>query len=178
MSHPVAPTSLDRLNKFRLDKVLNDDPLTHTLTLLGTLPGEDTAPVKAIVRIEKTAWNSQHAGSLLGEDGLIHRVNLEESTDIVCVVPSQSFRSLTLDSIPGFLGGCVKIGRGMSKSTSSVQRRMCMSARYVILPFHFIHRMSDLKRRAVHETGTAYDHRDSRVVRKSREAIYRGFPSS
>ena len=94
MSHPAAPISLDKLNKFQLDRVLNEDPLTHTLTLLGTLPGEDTAPVKAIVRIEKTALNSQRAGSILGEDGLIHRVTLEESTDIVCAIRSPFFADI------------------------------------------------------------------------------------
>ncbi|RDB14766.1 m7GpppX diphosphatase [Hypsizygus marmoreus] len=82
MSHPAAPTSLEKLNKFSFERVLNEDPLTHSLTLLGAFPGPAADRVQAIVRIEKTALDPDRGGSFFGDNGLVKRVTLEESTDI------------------------------------------------------------------------------------------------
>jgi m7GpppX diphosphatase len=85
---PAAPTSLDKLNEFNFERVINEDPATHSLILLGTLPathGElEGTRVKAIIRIEKTALAPDQAKSFFsGESPLVERVELEESTDIV-----------------------------------------------------------------------------------------------
>jgi m7GpppX diphosphatase len=91
MSHPAAPTSLDKLTKFNFESVINEDPVTHSITLLGTLPdaqGQSNPGerVRAIIRIEKTALAADQAKSLFsGENALLTRVELEESTDIVCI---------------------------------------------------------------------------------------------
>ena len=82
MSHITAPISLETLKKFTFDRTLNEDPMTHTLTILGTLPIHEEI-VQAIIRIERTAIQSDRAPRLFGEDGLIKRVKLEENTDIV-----------------------------------------------------------------------------------------------
>ena len=55
-----APTSLDRLISFDFERVLNEDPATHSLIVLGSFPGVQgpDSPgerVRAIIRIEKTA---------------------------------------------------------------------------------------------------------------------------
>lgn len=85
MSHPAAPTTLDKLKNFQFDKVINEDPLTHSLTLLGTFPGtiDVQERVTAIVRVEKTALDPDTAGKLFAVDGLLKKVAFEESTDIV-----------------------------------------------------------------------------------------------
>jgi len=91
MAHPAAPTSLDALNKFKFVRILNEDPLTHSITLLGNFPERDgLGDVPAIVRVEKTALNVNDAPHLFGERRSIRKVVLEESTDIV--------RFLTMDS--------------------------------------------------------------------------------
>ena len=91
MAHPAAPTSLDALNKFKFERILNEDPLTHSITLLGNFPERDgLGDVPAIVRVEKTALNVNDAPHLFGERRSIRKVVLEESTDIV--------RFLTMDS--------------------------------------------------------------------------------
>ncbi|KAF8074074.1 scavenger mRNA decapping enzyme [Lyophyllum atratum] len=88
MSHPASPTNLDRLKTFRFDRIINEDPMTHTLTLLGSLPiptHDDSLKsecVTAIIRVEKTALYPECAESLFADDGLVQRVVLEESTDI------------------------------------------------------------------------------------------------
>lgn len=85
------PVSLDKLTKFNFEKIINEDPATHTIILLGTLPdtqGQDDSGerVRAIIRIEKTALAPDQAKSFFsGENALVTRVELEESTDIVCV---------------------------------------------------------------------------------------------
>ncbi|EAU86307.2 mRNA decapping enzyme [Coprinopsis cinerea okayama7 len=79
MSHPAAPKSLEDLQAFEFTRILNEDPLTHTLTLLGSLRTE-----QAIIRIEKTPLNASDASKFLrpGDGGLVRRIQLEESTDI------------------------------------------------------------------------------------------------
>ncbi|KAH9990963.1 scavenger mRNA decapping enzyme [Russula compacta] len=67
------------LGRFVFERVLNEDSLTHSVVLLGTLPSSPDTPdgqVKtAIVRIERTALPSF-------SDGLIATAKLVESTDI------------------------------------------------------------------------------------------------
>jgi len=124
------PPSLEALEKFTLERILNDDPITHALTILGNIPAptsnnEDSeGRLQAIIRIEKTALNPEDAPLFFGPRGLIKRAELEESTDIVC------FASLTFDSCldqtfalvrstPGYLGGLQTKGTATSRLTSS-----------------------------------------------------------
>jgi len=88
MSNPVAPTTLSRLNEFSFNKVLHEDPFTHSIVLHGTFPSltEPTDKIQAIVRIEKTALDSENPGRFFSENGYVQRIELEESTDIVWLV--------------------------------------------------------------------------------------------
>jgi m7GpppX diphosphatase len=85
MSNPAAPKSLSDLEKFTFERVLNEDPLTHTLILLGTFPRPEPSdePLKAVIRIEKTALNPGDGPRFFGANGIIKRVEVEGSTDIV-----------------------------------------------------------------------------------------------
>ena len=77
--------SLEALARFTLERILNDDPITHALTLLGSTPvPNDEGRVNAIIRIEKTALHPEHAPQFFGPGGLIKKIELEESTDIAC----------------------------------------------------------------------------------------------
>lgn len=88
MSHPAGPKTLEALNKFVLERVINEDPVTHSLSLLGTFPSPDSTDaqsrVLAIIRIEKTALDVTAAPLLFSPDasGLVQRAQLEGSTDI------------------------------------------------------------------------------------------------
>ncbi|KAH9968229.1 scavenger mRNA decapping enzyme [Russula dissimulans] len=69
-----------QLDRFVFDRVLNEDPATHSVALLGTLRSSssktsDDQTKTAIVRIEKTALPSF-------SDGLITTTKLVENTDI------------------------------------------------------------------------------------------------
>ncbi|KAI8986786.1 scavenger mRNA decapping enzyme [Trametes punicea] len=69
------------LQQFNFDRVLNEDPITHALTILGSLPVRGTSErAQAIVRIEKTPLTSDHAEQLLTAQ--LKDVKLIESTDI------------------------------------------------------------------------------------------------
>ena len=83
--NPAAPKSLSGLNEFSFIRVLLEDPFTHSIVLLGTFPSptEPTDKIQAIVRIEKTALNSENPARFFSENGYIQRVELEECTDIV-----------------------------------------------------------------------------------------------
>lgn len=84
MAHPAPPTSFSALSKFVFERVLNEDPLTHSLIILGTFPSPDVDDqVRAIVRIEKTALKSGDSSNFFGDNGMIKKVQLEETTDIV-----------------------------------------------------------------------------------------------
>jgi m7GpppX diphosphatase len=84
MAHPATPTSFSALNQFVFERILNEDPLTHSLIVLGTFPSPDPDnQVKAIVRIEKTALNLGDGSKIFGDNGIIKKAQLEESTDIV-----------------------------------------------------------------------------------------------
>lgn len=73
----VAITSLHDLRTFEFNTVLNEDPLTHSLTLLGTLKGQ-----QAIIRVEKTALKASDAANFFSHDGLVQKIQLEQNTDI------------------------------------------------------------------------------------------------
>jgi len=99
MAHPAAPTSFSALNQFNFQRILNEDPLTHSLIILGTFPSRDldnNNQVKAIVRIEKTALNLGDGSKIFGDNGIVKKVQLEESTDIVRMwaIPSTQVNSL------------------------------------------------------------------------------------
>ncbi|KAF9561794.1 mRNA decapping enzyme [Agrocybe pediades] len=84
MSHPAAPTSFDALKAFAYERILNEDPFTHSIILLGTfpVPANLSERVKAVVRIERTTLNADEGVRLLGDPGLLTRIKLEQSTDI------------------------------------------------------------------------------------------------
>lgn len=84
MSRPVAPQSLEDLNKFQFDRILNEDPLNHSLALLGSFPSQSGQQrVQAIVRLERTALSAANASHFFNINGQFRKVQLEESTDIV-----------------------------------------------------------------------------------------------
>lgn len=129
MSHPSSIASLEALNNFSLEKILNEDPFTHALTFLGNVPAPDNeeATVKAIIRIEKTALNSEEAPRFFGHKGLIKKAELEESTDIVRPTMLLLLRSVlivVLRSMPGYLDGLEMKGATMSRSTLFVLQLM------------------------------------------------------
>ncbi|CDO73905.1 hypothetical protein BN946_scf185016.g62 [Trametes cinnabarina] len=70
------------LRQFRFERVLNEDPLTHALTLLGTLPVDGTSDARApaVVRIEKTALTSDNAEQLVSQH--LKDTKLLDNTDI------------------------------------------------------------------------------------------------
>ncbi|KAF8994468.1 HIT-like domain-containing protein [Cyathus striatus] len=83
MSHPSAPKSFSALNTFKFERILNDDPLSHSLIILGTFAtSEGNERVQAVVRIEKTALHPSEAPQFFGENGLIKKVEFGNSTDI------------------------------------------------------------------------------------------------
>ncbi|KJA16936.1 hypothetical protein HYPSUDRAFT_46852 [Hypholoma sublateritium FD-334 SS-4] len=80
-------SDVSALKKFSFQRVLDEDPLTHTLILLGTLPSSsdtlDSAnSVEAIVRVERTTLSAKDAPLFFGNNGLIKKTALEGSTDI------------------------------------------------------------------------------------------------
>jgi m7GpppX diphosphatase len=89
MSHPAAPASLEDLSKYSFERLLNEDPITHSLILLGSLPDPELqgGRVNAIIKIEKTALNPEQAQDFFAHDGLVKKVAVEGSTDIVCSFP-------------------------------------------------------------------------------------------
>ncbi|GLB38749.1 putative scavenger mRNA decapping enzyme (DcpS) N-terminal [Lyophyllum shimeji] len=88
MSHSAAPTSLDKLRNFHFERVINEDPLTHSLILFGSLPNpphvdsSEGERIAAIIKVERTALDAEHAKQFFAEDGLVKRVTLEQSNDI------------------------------------------------------------------------------------------------
>lgn len=85
MSNPAAPKSLSSLSKFSFNKVLHEDPFTHSIVLHGTFPSptDPGEKIQAIVRIEKTALDSENPARFFSENGYVRRIELEECTDIV-----------------------------------------------------------------------------------------------
>lgn len=132
-----APMSLKTLRNFKFERILNEDPITHSLALLGTLPASDSADdaVQAVVRVEKTALNSNDAPRLFAEDGLIKRLQLEESTDIVSTCSAQMCCLTWCHSTLGCSVGLVMIGNATSRSTSSALQQKSISVKWAwILP--------------------------------------------
>ncbi|KAF9478190.1 mRNA decapping enzyme [Pholiota conissans] len=84
MSNPAAPTSLLALEQFTFERILDEDPLTHSLILLGTFPNPQVSDgvVKAVVRIEKTALSPDDGSRYFGSNGVVRKVEVEGSTDI------------------------------------------------------------------------------------------------
>ncbi|EJD36270.1 mRNA decapping enzyme [Auricularia subglabra TFB-10046 SS5] len=71
---------LSVLAAFKLKEIINEDPITHSATLLGTLPtGKDDERDQAIISLQKTAFDAEEVGRL---DGLLSSVKLLESNDI------------------------------------------------------------------------------------------------
>jgi m7GpppX diphosphatase len=84
MSHSAAPKTLEALRKFKFERVLNENALTHSIIFLGSLPEpEGDNEVQAIIRIEKTALEPSQIPSVFHSLSGIERVQLEQSTDIV-----------------------------------------------------------------------------------------------
>lgn len=81
------------LNKFTFERIINEDPATHSLALLGTLPLPDDPQTRAqaIVRIEKTALDANKASfyfsSNVDNPSLLQRVQLAGRSDIVRNLP-------------------------------------------------------------------------------------------
>ncbi|KAI0077616.1 scavenger mRNA decapping enzyme [Panus rudis PR-1116 ss-1] len=66
------------LKDFVFERVLNEDPVSHSLTLLGTLPRSGSRE-QAIIRVEKTAITEDAIPTLLSD---LSDVQLIENTDI------------------------------------------------------------------------------------------------
>ncbi|EJF56971.1 scavenger mRNA decapping enzyme [Dichomitus squalens LYAD-421 SS1] len=72
---------LATLKQFQFERVLNEDPITHALTLLGKLPVQGTSEyADAVVRIEKTALQADSAEHILTRS--LESSQLIEGTDI------------------------------------------------------------------------------------------------
>ncbi|KAF9451823.1 scavenger mRNA decapping enzyme, partial [Macrolepiota fuliginosa MF-IS2] len=83
MSHSAAPKSLEALRNFKFERILDEDPLTHSIIFLGSLPDpEGDRDVQVIVRIEKTVLDPGQIPSIFHSLSGIERVQLEQSTDI------------------------------------------------------------------------------------------------
>ncbi|KAL0958276.1 hypothetical protein HGRIS_000428 [Hohenbuehelia grisea] len=79
--------SLDDLRSFVFEKVLNEDPVAKSITLLGTFQSNAFGSIDdtktAVVRIEKTALDPEEAKrAFRPATGLVQKVNLVESNDI------------------------------------------------------------------------------------------------
>ncbi|RPD65267.1 scavenger mRNA decapping enzyme [Lentinus tigrinus ALCF2SS1-7] len=77
----MAGYHLEHLKQFQYERVLNEDPITHALTLLGTLPVQDTSErAHAILRIEKTPLSVDSADRIIPQ--FLESTKLIEGTDI------------------------------------------------------------------------------------------------
>ncbi|KDQ10325.1 hypothetical protein BOTBODRAFT_36426 [Botryobasidium botryosum FD-172 SS1] len=70
-----VPVSADQLKQFVVEEILHQDPLLHTINLLGTLPlggNAESEPVPAIVLLQKTPFSldlrSEFAGAFARTD--------------------------------------------------------------------------------------------------------------
>ncbi|KAH7345783.1 scavenger mRNA decapping enzyme [Rhizoctonia solani] len=68
--------NLDRLEQFILDHVLNEDPLSHSISILGTLPERDQEGkrIPAIVQVTKTPISSKEITSIRGVFGKLETI--------------------------------------------------------------------------------------------------------
>ncbi|CCM06810.1 uncharacterized protein FIBRA_09111 [Fibroporia radiculosa] len=77
------PTDLASLQTFQFERLLNEDPIARSLTLLGTFPAADTASElrsPAIVRLETSALPSKQPEALLSK--LVNDTELIGRNDI------------------------------------------------------------------------------------------------
>jgi m7GpppX diphosphatase len=88
MSHPATPKDLKSLQRFKFERILDEDTLTRSIVFLGYLPDSDEdEDVQAIIRIEKTPLDPVQVPSIFQSLSGIDKVQLEQSTDIVRVHP-------------------------------------------------------------------------------------------
>ncbi|KAL5637812.1 hypothetical protein ACGC1H_002172 [Rhizoctonia solani] len=68
--------NLDRLEQFRLDSVLNEDPLSHSISVLGTLPERDQEDkrIPAIVQVTKTPIAAEEIKAIQGVFGKLETI--------------------------------------------------------------------------------------------------------
>ncbi|KAI0341516.1 scavenger mRNA decapping enzyme [Trametopsis cervina] len=71
---------IEKLKAFRFERLLNEDPVLHSLTLLGTIPNNESTNLPAIVRVEKTPLPASSATTVIEEQ--LDNVQPIESTDI------------------------------------------------------------------------------------------------
>jgi hypothetical protein len=145
-SHEHHPMTPEDLNKFIFERIINEDPATHSLALLGSLPSPDDPQTRAqaIIRIEKTALDANNVSfyfsSNTGTPGLLQRIELAGHSDIVrksCLyVQLNSYVELSSDSTRGSSGGSEKAERKMLRSLQFVQRQKYMYARYEYILWH------------------------------------------
>ncbi|KAI0795654.1 scavenger mRNA decapping enzyme [Abortiporus biennis] len=74
-------SDLDYLKQFKFDRVLNDDPITHSLALLGTFPDpkDSSQALPAVVRLERSSLSADLSSSLWDN---VSTTKLVQSTDI------------------------------------------------------------------------------------------------
>ncbi|KAF8321067.1 scavenger mRNA decapping enzyme [Cantharellus anzutake] len=72
---------LEHLKQFTLTRVLNDDTVFKSISLLGKLPSSDpdSEPVQSIVNLQKTAFDPNNASSIIPA---ISKIQLTEVNDI------------------------------------------------------------------------------------------------
>ena len=115
------------LNKFIFERIINEDPATHSLALLGSLPSPHDPQIRAqaIIRIEKTALDANNASFYFSSNtdnpGSLQRIQLAGHSDIVrkseCLnVQLNSFVEPSSDSTRGSWDGSEKAERKMSRS--------------------------------------------------------------
>ncbi|CAE6471758.1 unnamed protein product [Rhizoctonia solani] len=68
--------NLDRLQQFQLDHVLNEDPLSHSISILGTLPERDQEGkrIPAIIQVTKTPISAEEIASIRGVFGKLETI--------------------------------------------------------------------------------------------------------
>ncbi|KAI0938862.1 hypothetical protein AcV5_000448 [Taiwanofungus camphoratus] len=71
---------LAALRHFKFERILTEDPITHALTLLGTLPLAEGDRSPAIVRVEKTAFSPDIPENLLSS--ILSNIRVIGNTDI------------------------------------------------------------------------------------------------
>ncbi|CAE6495449.1 unnamed protein product [Rhizoctonia solani] len=67
--------NLDRLERFKLERVLNEDPLSHSISVLGTLPeGDRDGRRPTIVQVTKTPITAEAISSIQGVFGKLETI--------------------------------------------------------------------------------------------------------
>jgi len=68
------------LKAFKFERILNQDPVSHAVSFLGTLPNAEGAHEPAIIRMEKTPLPESSAKEFAQ---IVHDVENIEHNDIV-----------------------------------------------------------------------------------------------